>query len=169
MQRIDQAGSGNDGRSMLVVMENRNVHQFAQALLDDEAVGRLDIFQIDAAERRSEIAHRIDEGIDIGRIDLKIDGIDIGEALEQHSLAFHHRLGCERTQIAEPENGGAVRNDSDEIALGRIVIGAGGVFSDCLHRHGNARRIGERQIALRGHGLGGVDLQLARATLRVKV
>ena len=40
----------DDGGAMLVVMEHRNVHQLAQPLLDDEAVGRLDVFQIDAAE-----------------------------------------------------------------------------------------------------------------------
>ncbi len=77
---------------MLVVVEDGNVHQLAQALFDHEAVGRLDVFQIDAAERRAEIAHRVDELFHIGRIDFEIDGIDVGEALEQHALAFHHRL-----------------------------------------------------------------------------
>jgi hypothetical protein len=47
---IDQPGSGDDGRAMLVVMKDRNVHLFAQALFDDEAVRRLDVFQIDAAK-----------------------------------------------------------------------------------------------------------------------
>ena len=35
-----------------------NVHQLAQALLDDEAFGRLDVLEIDAAEGGAEIAHR---------------------------------------------------------------------------------------------------------------
>ena len=58
MQRVDQPGGGDDRRAVLIVVEDRNVHQLAQALLDDEALGRLDVLEIDAAERRPEIAHR---------------------------------------------------------------------------------------------------------------
>ena len=50
VHRVDQAGRGDDRRAVLVVMEDRNVHQLAQALLDDEAFRRLDVFEIDAAE-----------------------------------------------------------------------------------------------------------------------
>ena len=50
-------------------------------------------------------------------VDFQIDGIDIGEALEQDRLALHHRLGGQRAEIAETENGGAVGNDGDQIAL----------------------------------------------------
>ena len=58
MQRVDQPRGGDDRGAVLIVMEDRNVHQLAQALLDDEALGRLDVLQIDAAERRPEIANR---------------------------------------------------------------------------------------------------------------
>ena len=58
VQRVDQAGGGDDRRAVLVVVEHRDVHQLAQALLDDEALGRLDVFEVDAAERGAEIAHR---------------------------------------------------------------------------------------------------------------
>jgi hypothetical protein len=36
---------------------------------------------------------------------------------EQHGLAFHHRLGGERAEIAEAQDGGAIGDDRDEIAL----------------------------------------------------
>ena len=52
----------------------------------------------------------------LGR-DLDVDRVDVGEALEQHRLAFHHRLRGERAEIAEAEDRGAVGNDRDEIAL----------------------------------------------------
>ena len=57
LQRVDQAGGGDDRRAVLVVVEDRDVEQLLQPLLDDEAVGRLDILEVDAAERRAEIAH----------------------------------------------------------------------------------------------------------------
>ena len=41
---------GDDRGAVLVVVEHRDVHQFAQPLLDDEAVRSLDVLQIDAAE-----------------------------------------------------------------------------------------------------------------------
>ena len=48
-ERIDQAGGGDDGGAVLIVVEDGNVEQFAQLLLDDEAFRRLDVFEIDAA------------------------------------------------------------------------------------------------------------------------
>ena len=160
-QRVDQAGGGDDGGAVLVVMEDRNVHQLAQALLDDEAVGRLDVLKIDAAEGGPEIAHRADELVDVLGVDFEIDRIDIGEALEQHRLAFHHRLRGERPEIAQAQNRRAVGDDRDEIALGGIVIGGVGIFGDLAHRHRDAGAIGERQVALRRHRLGRVDFELA--------
>ena len=94
--------------------------------------------------------------------------VDVGEALEQHRLAFHHRLGRQRAAIAEPEDGGAVGDDGDEIALGRVVVGLALVLGDRQHRHGDAGRIGERQIALGRHRLGGDDFELAGPALAVE-
>ena len=111
------------------------------------------------------IAHAVDELVDVLGVDLEVDRIDVGEALEEHRLAFHHRLRGERAEIAEAEDGGAVGDDGDHVAARRVVEGACGVLGDRLHRHGDARRIGERQVALRRHRLGRVDLQLAGPAL----
>ena len=161
IERVDQAGGGDDRGAVLVVVEDRNVEQFAQALLDDEALRRLDVFEVDAAPAGAEQLDAIDELVGVLGRDFEIDGIDVGEALEQHRLAFHHRLGRQRAAIAEPEDGGAVGDDGDEIALDRVVVGAARILGDGQHRHGDARRIGERQVALGRHRLGGDDLQLA--------
>ena len=58
VQRVDQAGGGDDGGAVLVVMEDRDVHQLAQPLLDDEAVRRLDVLEVDAAEGGAEDSAR---------------------------------------------------------------------------------------------------------------
>jgi len=42
-------------------MEHRDVEQFAQPLLDDEALRRLDVFEIDAAPALAEELDAIDE------------------------------------------------------------------------------------------------------------
>jgi hypothetical protein len=145
-----------------------DVHQFAQALLDDEALRRLDVLEVDAAEGGAEIAHAVDEGVGVFGVDLEVDGIDVGEALEQHRLAFHDRLRRQCAEIAEAEDGGAVGDDGDHVAAAGVVEGARGVFGDRLHRHRDARRIGQRQVALRRHRLGRHHFELARTPHGVK-
>ena len=68
--------------------------------------------------------------VDVAGVDLEVDAVDVGEALEQHGLAFHHRLGGERAEIAQAQNRGAVRDDGDEIALDRVVVGEIRVLGD---------------------------------------
>ncbi len=77
---------------MLVVVHDRDVHALAQGLLDDEAFRRLDVLQVDAAEARLHQRHRLDELVGILGVQFDVDRIDVGEALEQHRFAFHHRL-----------------------------------------------------------------------------
>ena len=93
LQRIDEAGGGDDGGAVLVVVEDGDVEQLLELLLDDEAVRRLDVLQVDAAEAGAQVAHAVDDGVDVGRVDQDVDGVDVGEALEQRALALHHRLG----------------------------------------------------------------------------
>ena len=168
VERVEQAGGGDDRGAVLVVVEHRDVEQLAQPLLDDEALRRLDVLEVDAAPALAEQLHAIDEFVRILGVDLEIDGVDVGEALEQHRLAFHHRLGRQRAEIAEAEDGGAVGDDGDEIALGRVVVGLALILGDGQHRHRDAGRIGERQVALRRHRLGGDDFELAGPALAVK-
>ena len=104
---------------MLVVVEDRDVHQLAQALLDDEALRRLDVLEVDAAEGRPEIAHAIDELVDVLGVDLEVDAVDVGEALEQDGLAFHHRLAGERADVAQAQHRGAVGDHGDQVAARR--------------------------------------------------
>ena len=168
VQRVDQAGGGDDGRAVLIVVEHRDVHHLAQLLLDDEAFRRLDVLQVDAAERRPQVAHRIDELVDVVGVDFEVHRIDVGEALEQHRLAFHHRLGRQRAEIAEAEHRRAVGDDRDQVALGGVVVRGVGVLLDREARPGDARRVRQGQIALGRQRLGGNDLDLARTPLAVE-
>ena len=58
-------------------------------------------------------------GLDLLLRHLDVEDVDAGEFLEENGLAFHDRLGGERTDIAEPEDRRAVRDDADEIAARR--------------------------------------------------
>ena len=157
-QRVQQAGRTDHRRAVLVVVEHRNVHQLFQALLDDEAFRRLDVLKVDAAKGWPHQPDRIDDLFRVLGVQLDVDGVHIGEALEEHRLALHHRLRGQRAQIAHAEDRGAVRDDRDHIALDGIVIGRLGLVGDGLHRHRHPRRIGQRQIPLRRHRGRGDDV-----------
>ncbi len=165
VERVEQPGGGDDRRAVLVVVEDRDVHHLAQPILDDEAIGRLDVLEVDAAEAGAEIADAVDERLDVGRVDLDVDRIDVGEALEQDRLALHHRLRRQRAEIAEAEDRRTVGDHRDDVAARGVVIGRVRIFGDRQHRHRDARRIGQRQVALGRHRFGGHNLELARPSL----
>ena len=93
---VDQAGAGDDRRAVLVVVEHRDVEQVLQLGLDAEALGALDVLEIDAAVGDADILDDGNDLVGVLRRDLHVHRIDVGEALEQHRLAFHHRLGLAR-------------------------------------------------------------------------
>ena len=73
-------------------------------------------------------------------------------------------LEGKRSEIAETQN---VRSRSqitvNEISLRGVVVGPAWIFRYRQHWHRHARRIGERQIALRRHRFGRRDFQFSRA------
>ena len=58
VESVDEAGGGDDGGAVLVVVKHRHVHALAQTLLDDEALRRLDVLEIDPAPALAEEAPR---------------------------------------------------------------------------------------------------------------
>ena len=58
--------------------------------------GAVDVLEVDAAERRLETARPCDELLGVARVDLDVEDVDVGEALEEDALPFHHRLAGER-------------------------------------------------------------------------
>ena len=163
MAGIDEAGGSDDRGAVLVVMHHGDVHPLAQRLLDDEAFGSGDVFEIDAAEAGFHQRDRFDELVRILGIEFDIDRIDIGEALEQHCLAFHHRLRRQRAEIAEAEDGGAVGNHRNEIGPRGIARGILGIGGNGFDGGRDTGRIGQAEVALAAHRLAGDDLDLTRA------
>src|SRR5215831_16314974 len=123
MKGVDQTGRSDDRRPVLIVVKHRNIEQLTQPLLNDEALGRLDVFEVDAAKSRVQKAHAVDELVDIARVDFEIDRVDVRKALEQRAFAFHHRLGGERAEITQSQDRSAVRDHRNKIALRSVVEG----------------------------------------------
>jgi hypothetical protein len=68
-------------------MEDWNLHGPAQFFLNKEALGRLDVFQVDTAERRFEKLAGADDLSGIFGGQFNIENVDIGKPFEQNAFA----------------------------------------------------------------------------------
>ena len=161
-QRVAHRGGHGDGGAVLVVVEHRDAHPRPQRRLDLEALRRLDVLEVDGAEGRFQRRHHVDEAGGIGGIHLDIEHVDAGEFLEQDRLAFHHRLGGKRPDIAQAEHRGAVGDHADQVAAHGVDVRGQRVGGDFLAGGGDAGGIGQGEVALAGHALGRLDLELSR-------
>ena len=166
-QTVDQRSARDDGSTVLVVVEDGNLHLLAQLALDVEAFRRLDVLEVDAAQCGLQRHDDLDQLVRITLGQLDVEDIDAGKLLEQASLAFHHWLAGQRADIAQPQHGRAVGDHADQVATGGVLGRLGRIGLDVQTRIGHPRRVGQRQVTLVGQGLGGADGDLARGGLGV--
>ena len=163
LQAVQDGGADDDRGAVLVVVEDRDLHALAQLALDVEALRRLDVFQVHAAEGRLERGDDVDQFIGVAFVDLDVENVDRRELLEQHALAFHDRLGSQWADVAQAEDGGAVRDHGNQVAARGVLVRCRRVLDDFLARGRDAGRIGQRQVALVQQALGRGDGDLAGA------
>ena len=106
---------------MLIVMEYRDLHRFLQPGFDLEAFRSLDVFQVDAAEGRLQQLHALDDVVHVLGADFDVEHVDVGESLEQNSLAFHDRLAGHGADVAQPEHCCAVGDHRNQVPLGGVL------------------------------------------------
>ena len=146
---------------MLVIVKDRNAHPLFEFFFNIEALRRLDVFQIDPAERRLHGGNHVDQFVRVIFGQLDIEHVDPGEFLEQATLAFHDRLGGQRADVTQTKHGSTVGNHTDQIGPRRIFSGSGRVFNDRITRRSNTRRIGQRKITLVGQTFGRTNRNFA--------
>ena len=159
---VQDGGANDDGGAVLVVVEHRDLHALAQLALDGEAFRRLDVFQVDAAEGRLQRGDDVDQLVGVGFVDFNVEDVDAGELLEQYALAFHHRLGRQRADIAQAQHGGTVGDHRHQVAARGVLVSGGRIDDDLFTRRRHSRRVRQRQVALVGQLLGRRDADLAR-------
>ena len=87
-------------RPVLVVVEDGDLHALLELLLDVEALGRLDVLEVDAAERGLEARDALDELVGVLLGDLDVEDVDVGEPLEEDALPFHDGLAGGGADVA---------------------------------------------------------------------
>src|ERR1019366_10522093 len=87
-----------------------------------ETLGRFDVLQIDAAERRLQQLTGSNNFLRIFGGKLNIEDVEVGETLEEHRLPFHHGLACSGPDVAQTQDRRAVGNDGHQVSLRRVFI-----------------------------------------------
>jgi hypothetical protein len=154
LEPVEHCGRDDDRRAVLVVVEHRDLHALAQLPFDVEALRRLDVLEVDAAERGLEGRDNVDEPIRVVLGNLDVEHVDAREFLEQAPLAFHDRLRGKRADVAEAQHRGAVRDHGHEVGARGHVRRFERIVLDQQARVRNAGRIRQRKIALVGQRLG---------------
>ena len=169
VQGIEHARGRNDGGAVLVVMEDRDAALLDQCLLDLEALGCLDVLEVDAPPGIGDARHGVDEGLRALGVDLDVHRVDAGEALEQHALALHHGLARQGPEVAEAQDGTAVGDHRHQVALAGVEVGVLRVVGDLANRLRHAGTVGQGQVPGAGGGLGELHRQLSGDGFRVIV
>ena len=146
LERIEQSCSHHHGGAVLVVMEHGDVQLAFQHFFDFEAVGGLDVFQVNAAEAGCDGLHRRDDFFGGVCVDADREGIHAAEALEQHALAFHDGQGRGCADVAQAQHRGAVGNHRDGIGLAGVTVGIVDVLRDLAAGLGYAGGIRDGKI-----------------------
>ena len=139
---------------MLVIVKDRNVATLDQGFFDLEALGRFDVFQVDATPGIGNARHGVDERLRAFSIHFDIHRVDARKALEQDAFALHDRLAGQRPQVAQAKNRATVRNDRNQVALAGIAVRIFRFAGDFANRLGNAWAIRQGQVPRCRSGLG---------------
>ena len=148
-QRVQKTGAGDDRRPVLVIVEHGDVHRLLQLFLNNEALRGFDVLQVDPAKRRLECLDDTDDLRGIFAVELDVENIDIGKSLEEDAFPFHHGFSCQRTDVAETKDGGAVADDGDEVSLRRVLVSIRRIRCDLETRDSDTGCVCERKISLR--------------------
>ncbi len=78
-QAVEDGGSADNCRAVLIVVEYRNIHPLAQFLFNIETFWRFNVFEVDAAEGRFERSDDFNKFVRVEFINFNVKYINPGE------------------------------------------------------------------------------------------
>ena len=146
---------------MLVVVEDRDVAHLFEALFDLKAAGRGDVLEVDAAKAARDEGDRLDDIVHALAAHAQGERVDVAEGLEERALALHDGHARFGTDVAQPQDRGAVRDDRDEVGAAGVDVGKVDVLADLKAGFRDAGRIGDGEFLAVGDGRARDDFDLA--------
>ena len=122
LQRIDERRERDDRRSVLVVVENRDVESSLQRALYFKAARRGYILEVDAAETAGEERNGLHNLVHVMRAHAERDRVHAAEFLEEDALPLHDGHSSLRPDIAEAEHSRPVGDDGDGVPTARELV-----------------------------------------------
>ena len=168
-ERICQGRRRDDGGTVLIIMEDRDIQHTFEGFLDVEALGGFDIFQVDAPEGGGDGFCHHNDFIWIVGVHFDIEDIHICESFEKDALALHDGFAGQGAAVAQAQDGSTVGQDRHQVAFGSVLVGGFRILFDIQHRHGHTGSIGQAQVALGVHRLGRDDGDLARFPIQMVI
>ncbi len=169
LQAVEHRRADDDGGAVLVVVEDRDLHALAQFRSMTKHSGALMSSRLMPPKVGSSAA-MMSTSLSGSRSSTSMSNTSMpANFLNRHRLALHHRLGGQRPDVAQAEHRGAVGDHRHQIAARGVLGRRQGSASISSQANGDARRIGQRQVALVGQRLGGLDLQLPGRGMQVIV
>ena len=162
---VDESGTRDDGRAMLVVVHDGDVELLLQTTLDFKTFRRLDVLEVNAAERRGNRLDGSYEAFRVLLVDLDVEGIHTGIDFKEEALSLHNGLAAHGTDVAQTEHGGTVRNDRHQVSLVGIAVGIGWRLLDFQTGFRHTGTVGQRKVGLCAVGLCGHHLDFAGTSL----
>ena len=145
-------------------MENRDIEHLFEFFFNVEALGRLNVFQIDSAKGGSDCLCDADDFVGIVAVHFDVEDIHIGEFLEKHAFAFHNGLACQCASIPQSKDGRTVCQHGYQVSFGRVFVGGLGILLNFENGNGHSWRVSQTQIALGIHGFGWDNGDFSRFT-----
>ena len=152
---------------MLIVVEHRYLQRFLEALLNHEAVGRLDVLEIDPTDRGFEKLAKTDDVLRVLGADFEVEHINAAELLEEHPPALHNRFRRAWADVPQTQYRCPIRHDCDQISPCCVLKYRVRIITDFETGGRHSWTIHERQLSLRIEGFGGDDLDLPGAARAV--
>ena len=129
---------------MLVIVEDGNVQEFAQACLDLEAAWCRDVFEVDPPVHGGNALYDSYDFVDVLGRQTHRPCVDTRETFEEQGLALHDRQRRFRSDVAQSEYRRPVSDDRHGVALDCEVTCGGGILRNGHGDSCNAWRIGHR-------------------------
>ena len=147
-ESTEECCQSSDRSAVLVIVEDRDVHDLFQFVFDVIAFRGRDIFEVDAGEVLFQQFDGVDEFLRILGVQSDRDRIDLSESLVQCGFAFHDRHSSSCSDIAHAENTGAIGNDGYDIASPGQFQGQVFIVFDREARSGYTRGVYDREVVI---------------------
>jgi hypothetical protein len=161
LERIDDTGQQHHRRTVLVVVENRDVQFLAQCFLYVEALGRLDVLEVDTAEAGGHLPAEIDDAVGVLLVDAQGKRVHPAELLEEDCLSLHHRHGRLGADVAQAQHGTPVGHHRHHVLAHGEVVREGGLIVDSPAYARHTRCVGHGEVCARFQRDPGCNLELA--------